>query len=110
MLVRGQWLKGGVSFLNQEDEKHIIEDMEKEKNSLHLFKDLKNYDAHVPNIYGAPKLHKPNCPLHPIVNNRPSPTYALAKWLAQQLKIYQYLMKMKLLTPMNSRKILLTRS
>ncbi|UYV73619.1 hypothetical protein LAZ67_11000067 [Cordylochernes scorpioides] len=51
---------------------------------------LKNYDAHVPNIYGAPKVHKPNCPLRPIVNNRPSPTYALAKWLAQQLKIYQY--------------------
>ncbi|UYV69082.1 hypothetical protein LAZ67_6002305 [Cordylochernes scorpioides] len=35
-------------------------------------------------------VHKPNCPLRPIVNNRPSPTYALSKWLAQQLKIYQY--------------------
>ncbi|UYV83452.1 hypothetical protein LAZ67_23001073 [Cordylochernes scorpioides] len=70
---------------------------------------LKNYDAHVPNTYGAPKVHKPNCPLRPIVNNRPSPTYALAKWLAQQLKIYQYFNeKMKLLTPMNLKKILLT--
>ncbi|UYV70786.1 hypothetical protein LAZ67_8000615 [Cordylochernes scorpioides] len=55
-----------------------------------LLTKLKNYDAHVPNIYGAPKVHKPNCPLRPIVNNRPSPTYALSKWLAQQLKIYQY--------------------
>ncbi|UYV69083.1 hypothetical protein LAZ67_6002306, partial [Cordylochernes scorpioides] len=55
-----------------------------------LLSKLKNYDAHVPNIYGAPKAHKPNCPLRPIVNNRPSPTYALSKWLAQQLKIYQY--------------------
>ncbi|UYV62209.1 KIF3A, partial [Cordylochernes scorpioides] len=25
-----------------------------------------SYDAHVPNIYGAPKVHKPNCPLRPI--------------------------------------------
>ncbi|UYV84375.1 hypothetical protein LAZ67_X001965 [Cordylochernes scorpioides] len=35
-------------------------------------------------------VHKPNCPLRPIENNRLSPTYALEKWLAQQLKIYQY--------------------
>ncbi|UYV64178.1 hypothetical protein LAZ67_2006971 [Cordylochernes scorpioides] len=55
-----------------------------------LLTKLKNYDAHVPSIYGAPKVHKPNCPLRPIVNNRPSPTYALSKWLAQQLKIYQF--------------------
>ncbi|UYV63863.1 hypothetical protein LAZ67_2005849 [Cordylochernes scorpioides] len=36
-----------------------------------LLTKLKNYYAHVPNIYGAPKVHKPNCPLRPIVNNRP---------------------------------------
>ncbi|UYV78568.1 hypothetical protein LAZ67_16002017 [Cordylochernes scorpioides] len=70
---------------------------------------LKNYDAHVPKIYGAPKVHKPNCPLRPIVNNRPSPTYALSKWLAQQLKIYQYFNDNEIVkTPMNSKKILLT--
>ncbi len=39
-----------------------------------------------PRIYGAPKVHKPNIPLRPIVNTIGSPTYLLAKYLAKKLK------------------------
>ncbi|UYV77980.1 hypothetical protein LAZ67_15003090 [Cordylochernes scorpioides] len=50
-------------------------DPEDQADLFKLLTKLKNYDAHVPNIYGAPKVHKPNCPLRPI---------------HKQLKIYQY--------------------
>ena len=39
-----------------------------------------------PKFYGLPKIHKPNVPLRPIVASQGSPTYALAKFLAEILK------------------------
>jgi hypothetical protein len=39
-----------------------------------------------PKFYGLPKIHKPNVPLRPIVASIGSPTYALAKYLAEILK------------------------
>jgi hypothetical protein len=39
-----------------------------------------------PIIYGAPKIHKENCPLRPIVDFRRSPTYEVAKYLTPFLK------------------------
>jgi hypothetical protein len=39
-----------------------------------------------PKCYGLPKIHKPNVPLRPIVASIGSPTYALAKYLAEILK------------------------
>jgi hypothetical protein len=41
----------------------------------------------IPRIYGLPKVHKENMPLRPIVNTIGSPTYKLAKFLANKLKI-----------------------
>ncbi|XP_021964253.1 uncharacterized protein LOC110859600 [Folsomia candida] len=43
-------------------------------------------DARSPIIYGAPKIHKDNCPLRPSVDFRKSPTYKIAKYLSQILK------------------------
>ena len=37
-------------------------------------------------FYGLPKIHKPNVPLRPIVASQGSPTYVLAKYLAEILK------------------------
>ena len=39
-----------------------------------------------PRIYGLPKIHKEGAPLRPIVNTIGSPTYQLAKYLANKLK------------------------
>jgi hypothetical protein len=39
-----------------------------------------------PRIYGLPKIHKEGAPLRPIVNTISSPTYQLAKYLANKLK------------------------
>ncbi len=39
-----------------------------------------------PKFYGLPKIHKPNVPLRPIVASQGSPTYVLAKYLAEILK------------------------
>ena len=40
----------------------------------------------VPRIYGIPNIHKPDIPLRPIVDTIGSPTYRLAKFLAEKLK------------------------
>ena len=42
--------------------------------------------ASSPKLYGLPKTHKKNIPLRPIVSNRGSVTYELAKELARFLK------------------------
>ncbi len=39
-----------------------------------------------PKFYGLPKIHKPNVLLRPIVASQGSPTYVLAKYLAEILK------------------------
>ena len=39
-----------------------------------------------PKFYGLPKIHKPDVPLRPIVGSQCSPTYNLAKYLAEILK------------------------
>ena len=41
-------------------------------------------DPLVPRIYGLPKIHKPGVPLQPIVDTIGSPTYRLAKFLAEK--------------------------
>ena len=43
----------------------------------------------LPKLYGLPKIHKPNVPLRPILSMTNSPTYNLAKWLANLLKPVQ---------------------
>ena len=40
----------------------------------------------IPRIYGAPKVHKPNIPLRPIVNTIGSPTYLLVEHVAKKLR------------------------
>lgn len=43
-------------------------------------------NPYTPRIYGAPKIHKEEIPLRPIVNMINGPTYHLAKHLAKKLK------------------------
>ena len=42
----------------------------------------------LPYFYGIPKVHKPGCPLRPIVATCNSPQSVLAEWLADQLSPY----------------------
>ena len=39
-------------------------------------------------FYGLPKIHKANCPMHPIVSACGTSTYNLAKYLTKILKVY----------------------
>ncbi|KAG8239164.1 hypothetical protein J437_LFUL018652, partial [Ladona fulva] len=41
-----------------------------------------------PRLYGLPKVHKEGVPLRPIVSQIDAPTYQLAKFLANSLKMY----------------------
>ena len=41
-----------------------------------------------PRFYGLPKIHKVNCPMHPIVSAWGTPTYQLAKFLTKILQRY----------------------
>ncbi|BHF71711.1 hypothetical protein SprV_0401477100 [Sparganum proliferum] len=50
------------------------------------WRQMKPQDAALARFYGLPKIHKPNVPLRPIVALKGTPTYGLAKWLAQHLK------------------------
>uniref|UniRef100_A0A5K4F1X7 Reverse transcriptase domain-containing protein n=1 Tax=Schistosoma mansoni TaxID=6183 RepID=A0A5K4F1X7_SCHMA len=49
------------------------------------FNILKPSGSVLPNLYGLPKIHKPNIPLRPILSMRGSPTHELAKWLVKLL-------------------------
>ena len=39
-------------------------------------------------FYGSPKIHKPNCPLRPIIATCGTPQSRLAKWLSECLTPY----------------------
>ena len=41
-----------------------------------------------PRFYGLPKIHKANCPMHPIVSASGTATYQLAKFLTKILQRY----------------------
>ena len=41
-----------------------------------------------PRFYGLPKIHKANCPMHPIVSVCGTATYQLAKFLTKILQWY----------------------
>jgi len=51
------------------------------KLSKELYYSLVPKKSACPRFYGAPKVHKPNCPLRPIVDFRQSPSYKLASYL-----------------------------
>ena len=44
---------------------------------------LRNTYSATPQLYGLPKIHKPEVPLRPIVSSIDSPTYNLAKFLTR---------------------------
>ena len=52
---------------------------------------LSKLNGKLPSIsyfYGAPKIHKPGCPLRPIIATCGSPSSHMAKWLADCLSPY----------------------
>ena len=49
---------------------------------------FKSFLPSLPYAYGLPKLHKPNCPLRPIISNVNAPAYKLSKTLASILSPY----------------------
>ena len=49
-------------------------------------KSLLNYNSVPPRFFGLPKVHKPNCPLRPIVSTINAPTSKLSKFMANILK------------------------
>ena len=51
-----------------------------------LYYYLRSTDGTAPRIYGLPKIHKPDCPLRPIVAFINSPLYNLSKYVAKLLE------------------------
>ncbi|XP_064481243.1 uncharacterized protein LOC135394433 isoform X2 [Ornithodoros turicata] len=47
------------------------------------YRRLFSSDGSIPRLYGLPKVHKPECPLRPIVSFIGSPTYKLSKYLVE---------------------------
>ena len=45
-------------------------------------------NARLPYFYGIPKVHKPNCPLRPIISSVGSISHSLSSWLASILTPY----------------------
>ena len=56
------------------------------KLSQKVYDHLRPYVTVCHKFYGLPKIHKPDVPLRPIVASQGSPTYNLAKYLAEILK------------------------
>ena len=52
-------------------------------------KSLKPRGTQLPQLYGLPKLHKPDIPMRPILSMSNSPQHKLAKWLAEILQPLQ---------------------
>ena len=64
-----------------------LSDLKKsDKLSQKVYDHLKPSATVCPKFYGLPKIHKPDVPLRPIVASQSSPTYNLAKYLAEILK------------------------
>ena len=60
---------------------------DKEQKEIVLSKISKKVPS-LPYFHGIPKVHKPGCPLRPIVATCNSPQSVLAEWLADQLSPY----------------------
>ena len=65
-----------------------LSDLKKSDNmfSQKVYDHLRPSATVCPKFYGLPKIHKPDVPLRPIVASQGSPTYNLAKYLAEILK------------------------
>eukprot|EP00117_Sycon_ciliatum_P050695 scpid100644/ scgid35756/ len=53
------------------------------------FNHMKPVGSQQPRLYGLPKIHKPECPVRPIVSMTASPQYAISKWLCGILKVVE---------------------
>lgn len=52
----------------------------------HTYKKLSTHNAICPRIYGAPKAHKPDLPLRPVVPNMTAPSYEMSKYIGKILQ------------------------
>ncbi|XP_064469769.1 uncharacterized protein LOC135384497 [Ornithodoros turicata] len=68
-------------------ERSLVDHLRQLKKKGHLddvtYRRLFSSDGATPRIYGLPKIHKPGCPLRPIVSFIGSPTYNLSKYLVE---------------------------
>ncbi|XP_064464684.1 uncharacterized protein LOC135375987 [Ornithodoros turicata] len=68
-------------------ERSLVDHLGELKKKGHLddatYRRLFSSDGSAPRIYGLPKIHKPGCPLRPIVSFIGSPTYNLSKYLVE---------------------------
>ena len=60
-----------------------------EQISKHEFDRIKPTGTLRPRLYGLPKIHKPTCPVRPIVSMTASPQYSISKWLCIYLQPVQ---------------------
>ena len=58
--------------------KNLVSDME--------YKNIYPTGSQPGKLYGMAKVHKPNCPLRPVLSAINTPEYGLAKWLEKHLK------------------------
>ncbi|XP_064472450.1 uncharacterized protein LOC135386811 [Ornithodoros turicata] len=68
-------------------ERSLVGHLRELKKKGHLddatYRRLFSSDGATPRMYGLPKIHKPGCPLRPIVSFIGSPTYNLSKYLVE---------------------------
>ena len=65
--------------------KEVVETIKRSSIDDEIKKNLLTYDHLIPRIYRLPNIHKLGAPLRPIVDTIGSPTYRLAKFLANKL-------------------------
>ena len=63
----------------------LLSQKKQEKLSPNLYSLLHSSNGMTPQMYGLPKIHKPDVPLRPIVSFYSSPTYLLSKHLCRLL-------------------------
>jgi len=81
---------GCYKVLNKDPSNKILRQVSNKIKNSSLDTNIKHRlipnNAIIPRIYGVPKIHKTGVPLRPIVNTIGSPTYWLAKYLANKLR------------------------
>ena len=81
---------GCYKVLNKDSSSKILRQVSNKIKKSSLDSTIKNRlipnNAIIPRIYGVPKIHKTGVPLRPIINTTGSPTYWLAKYLANKLR------------------------
>lgn len=78
--------KSSINEVKLHLNKMVSDQFDKNKIDKITMNKLKNLHGNEPRMYGLPKIHKPDLPMHPIVDYIGSPLYELSSFLGDVLK------------------------